>query len=187
MKTHHREQELSFEDRMSMEGSLPPTNTTLEAMVHQAIHTPSQKSIQEAGMKIKELVGEGMIDPLQLAVAIKSATTLFEQVKDACVSDVLDALQKYSEKERVEQFGCAIDRAEVGTKYDFTICNDPAWNVLNEEMKGVKARMGEREKFLKALTHPMAIADESTGGELVTIVPPLKTSTSSYKITLRKD
>jgi len=78
-----------------------------------------------------------------------------------------------------------MELAEVGTKYDFSQCGDNELNDLYATLEDVKAKVEEREKFLKNL--PLSGIDVITpDGEAIHVYPPAKSSTSSYKVTIAK-
>jgi len=130
-----------------------------------------------------ESVKQGDANPLEVLTILKA----FEKASERILKEIRDNFVTESEKysERIFEFnGAKIEKAEVGTKYNYSICGDPIYNrrleVSNEAGKLVK----EREEFLKALKEPMTFVDESTG-EVVKIIPPLKTSTTSLKVSIR--
>lgn len=66
---------------------------------------------------------------------------------------------------------------EAGVKYDFSECNDPLLQDLIEEQKSIEKQIEDRCNLLKALTSSMTVVDETTG-QIVTVYPPKKTSTT---------
>lgn len=81
--------------------------------------------------------------------------------------------------------GTKIELAEVGTKYHFELCNDEMLKDLENQLSSIENLIKERKDFLKTLSSEgMDIV--TTGGELIRIYPPYKTSTSSYKTTISK-
>lgn len=81
--------------------------------------------------------------------------------------------------------GTKIELAEVGTKYDYSKCNDDIYNKLSEQLAEIENALDERKAFLKTL--PSAGMDVITvHGEMVKIYPPSKSSTSSFKTSIAK-
>ena len=81
--------------------------------------------------------------------------------------------------------GAKIELAEVGSKYDFSLCNDPELQEYENHLIFYEKQVKDRKEFLKVL--PSAGIDIITkDGEPIKIYPPSKTSTSSYKISLTK-
>ncbi len=83
------------------------------------------------------------------------------------------------------QSGAKIELAEVGSKYDFSLCNDPELQESENHLIFYEKEVKDRKEFLKTI--PSAGLDIITkDGEPIKIYPPSKTSTSSYKVTLSK-
>jgi hypothetical protein len=82
--------------------------------------------------------------------------------------------------------GTKLELAEVGTKYDFTNCEDLILKKLEAEIFDLDCKLTERKDFLKKLPlSGLLITDEDTG-ETYKVYPPSKTSTSSYKVSIAK-
>lgn len=130
-----------------------------------------------------EDVQRGDLDPLKLRVWIKTIETIIDRVNKETLINQMTAAEKYPENS-FEFSGATIQKAELGTTYDFGICNDPVHKSLTEISKHASKQLKEREEFLKSLKSPMTILDEGTG-EVSKITPPLKKSTSALKVTIR--
>lgn len=82
--------------------------------------------------------------------------------------------------------GTKIELAEVGTKYDYSKCEDLTLTDLELKLSGIEKKVKQRQEFLKTVpVEGLVVTDEQTG-ETFKVYPPSKTSTSSYKITLAK-
>lgn len=82
--------------------------------------------------------------------------------------------------------GAKIELAETGTKYDYSKTDYFLLPSLYQQATELSEKIKQREAMLKTLPHEgLAMLDELTG-EMVTVYPPSKTSTSSYKVTLAK-
>ena len=124
-------------------------------------------------------------NPLELAEQIAASENLVKAIKeDKRFADyVREQLDQYKGKFNTES-GTKIEAAEVGTKYDFLICKDPVFESLEVELKQIEEKLKARKEFLK--TVPASGIDIRIDDELITVYPPSKSSTSSYKITLAK-
>jgi hypothetical protein len=81
--------------------------------------------------------------------------------------------------------GTRIELAEVGTKYDYTFCEDEIHNELIIRRASLDEQIKEREAFLKTL--PASGIDViNEDGVVSRIYPPSKHSTSSVKCTIQK-
>jgi septation ring formation regulator EzrA len=96
----------------------------------------------------------------------------------------LSEIGKYG-KLHTTSSGTKIELAEVGTKYHFENCNDDLLNDLESQFANIEAQIKERKDFLKKLPGE-GLEVVTKNGELVTIYPTFKTSTSSFKTTISK-
>lgn len=80
--------------------------------------------------------------------------------------------------------GVKFQVAEVGTSYDFSNCQDPVLAELEQQEKEIKEKVKERKEFLKAV--PKEGIEFRHNDELVQVFGPVKTSKSSFKVTLPK-
>ena len=127
-------------------------------------------------MVINELES-GNFDGLPLAVKLSAMEKTIKDIKET---------PKYKELIRIEaeKYGAncfdfqnaKIELAEVGTKYDYTVCNDAIYNDLLIQQEQIKEMIKARETMLKTGINP------ETGEQFQ---KPIKTSTSSIKITLK--
>jgi hypothetical protein len=87
-------------------------------------------------------------------------------------------------KQTTTPSGTKIELAEVGTKYDYTFCEDDDYNELIVRQIAMEEQIKTRQTFLKSL--PVAgIEILDSDGALKRIYPPSKHSTSSVKITIK--
>ncbi len=128
-------------------------------------------------------VQDGEINPLDVVVQLKAMELASDRIKSEIHNNVLSESDKYPGKE-FEWKGNKITKAEHGTKYNFTVTNDPEWIILSEQLRVVTEKIKAREAFLKAMTSSMEVLD-SNSGEVVTISPPNKTSKSGINISIK--
>ena len=143
----------------------------------------TQTQIDVFSDQVIESVHQGETNPLEVLVIMKAFEKATERILKEIRENFVKEANTYPEKS-FELFGAKLEKAEVGTKYNYSICNDPVYNrrlaIATEATKLVK----EREDFLKSLKEPMNFIDEETG-EAVKIIPPLKTSTESVKVSIK--
>ena len=128
---------------------------------------------------------DGEIDPIKAVVQAKSLVeTLTLFLKDKGVNDlVLMEVEKYGKQ--TSKDGATIAIKEVGSKWDYSECGDPIYNRLSAKKAEIEEKLKEREALLKATKEPRTEVDEETG-EVYTVNPPSKRSTTSYAITFQK-
>lgn len=147
------------------------------------LFSTSKQGVERFSRQIIDAVKGGEIDPLKVRVWLKTVETIAEIVNKATKGNQLTAADKYSERV-FEVYGASVEKSEVGTKYDFTVCGDPDWEQFQIVEETAKKSRIERERFLRALPGPTSILYE-TSGEVLTIRPPLKKTEQGLKITIK--
>lgn len=128
-----------------------------------------------------------IIDNGQILEAVELISVMEQFIKDVKANpDYLDAVRdevaKYGKSKETETM--KIELAEVGTKYNFDVCGDPLIKELNFKLDLLESEIKERREFLKKM--PSYGMETIVEDEVVKLFPPVKTSTSSYKTTIKK-
>lgn len=124
---------------------------------------------------------------MEAAQLLSSMENFVKSVKerDEFKNAVRDRIALYGKNHELPT-GTKLEQCEVGVKYDYSQCNDPAYKALVEQMEVLKEAVKNQETFLKSVPlKGLLITDEETG-EAYEVYPPSKTSTSSYKVSLAK-
>lgn len=133
---------------------------------------------------VADILNNGNV--IESADALNKMETLIKEIKSN--AEWVDYLREEVAKRGasvVTTSGTKIELAEVGVKYDYTKCNDEQLNDLVKEQERIETLIKERQTFLKTI--PVSGLDIVTiNGELVTIYPPSRSSTSSIKTTIAK-
>lgn len=127
-------------------------------------------------------IEEGYTNPLEFAVRAKMLIEALQQTLSNTKELAMEEHSKHGK--RAEVFGAEVQQIEAGIKYDYTVCNDPILEELQKLHEESSRQLKNRELFLKALREPCTII--TTDGEIVTINPPIKRSTTTLKVTLTK-
>lgn len=139
----------------------------------------SKTEINNSASNIIALVKDGEINPLQFAVQLKAMEEIISILRKSEITDMAtDEAVKYGKSTSI--YGAKIEVANVGVKYDYSVCNDSIWNDLNAKIEQYTFMRKDREVFLKALKEPMSTLD----GEIIN--PPIGSGKESIKITLLK-
>lgn len=144
-------------------------------------------SVAEMVANAKEVVLSGNIDPITAFVNIQKMAKAIESYgKDKDIRRVtLDALERCGQKS-LQRGDATLEVAEVGTRYDFEACGDPKIAELYALRKALDADIKEREAYLKALPSSGVQNVDPDTGEVATIYPPNKTSTTWIRTTFAK-
>jgi len=133
---------------------------------------------------IDDLLENGRI--IESAETISKMELLIKEIKSNSkwVDYVREQISLHG-KEFISPSGTKIELAEVGTKYDFSQCNDEILDELLKQQETIDLAVKERQSFLKSI--PAGGMDIITKhGECVKIFAPSKSSTSSFKTTIAK-
>jgi hypothetical protein len=130
---------------------------------------------------------EGEVNPLQAVTVVAALEQFVKSVRGhVLVKDAVRAeLEKYGSK-TVKFNGATFTMKTVGTRYDFSVCDDPVWRELKARSDNAAAALKEREEMLKVLPlEGITVVDDATG-EVCHVCRPGKTSEEGYSITLDK-
>lgn len=129
-----------------------------------------------------ESVKSGSINPLTVLIQLRAMEKVTERILKEIKENIMTEADKYPGNE-FEYMGNKITKAEHGTKYDYSKCGDPEWEQYDFELSAATKNRKSREDFLKAIKEPFAMVDTRTG-EMVTITPPTKKSTSGLNVSI---
>lgn len=128
-------------------------------------------------------VRNGETNPLKLLVMLRSLEAVSELVREELGEFIEREADKYSEK-KFNAYGALCEKSEVGVKYLYETSKDPEWERLKTDFDSLKARLSERETFLKSLKEPLTVLDKDSG-EISEIRPPFRKGKPGIKIFLR--
>jgi len=120
--------------------------------------------------------------PLKRYVQAKALMKCLEEFSELVKPHALEEVQKEvtAHQKTLARYGAKITVAELGTKWFYDKTNDPRLYELGvEKEKAAKAEKG-RQEFLKKINGKLDLVTED--GEVVTIFPPYKQSTTGLKI-----
>jgi len=139
----------------------------------------SKASLKEIAQGIIADIAEGNKDPLEVLIMAKKGLELFGAIEENAKHYVYG---KQYEKQSL--YGCEIEPASLGTKFDYSGCNDHELDQLEQMALSANNAVKDRQNFLKAINKSANLVDVSTG-EVYTAYPPVKTQTAGYKISIK--
>lgn len=140
---------------------------------------PSKTNVTLLATRIAIQVSEGHVDPIEAAIRLNAMKGVCEEALAAIREDVLEELGKSAGK--ASKHDCKVERAEVGTKYDYSASADWHNFKLTEEEAAIERK--KVEERLKRIPPGKLQVDQETGE---TLTGPAKVSTTSFKVTLAK-
>ena len=130
---------------------------------------------------------DGGKDIVQISEMLTKVQLLIKEMKDS--SEFNDALiyevTKFG-RGYVTPGGTKMEVGEFGTKYDFSKCGDLIFDQLEQQQKSIDEAVKERKEFLKKVPSEGMQVLDSNSGEVITIYPPSKSSSTSVKFTIQK-
>ena len=145
--------------------------------IDEAVYGLDITKVNDAIQHLTKGVEDGLINPLELLTKIRAT----EKVLDGVLTNIRDLMVtealKYG-KDPIIINGVEMKVAEAGTKYDYSKCNHPEYNILVNQKNHISDKMRDIEAILKANKTSWEHVDTSTG-ETFTIYPPTKTSTTT--------
>ena len=144
-------------------------------------------SVAEAVKQAKEAIIQGTIDPIIAHINVqKMAKIIDEYSKDKEVRRItLNALELYGQR-TVTKGDATLEITETATRYDYSTTGDARIEELYALKKALDADIKEREQYLKSLpSSGVQVIDPDTG-EVATLYPPCKTSTTWIRTTFAK-
>ena len=140
--------------------------------------------IKETSLALLNDIDEGHMHPLQVAAQFKFMEDIISNVKEELRQRVVAEQTKHG-KEVMSYQGASFDIREAGIKYDYSQCQCSIWNDIDSQIQKLTEQRKEREAFLKTLKERFTYIDESTG-EIITLHPPQRKSTTTYAISWKK-
>ena len=142
----------------------------------------SKSQVIDLFVETKDQIMTGEQDPLKVAVHLKALEALISKLrKDEQIQDyTLEQALKENEK-TFKIYGAEISIREMGTKYDYSICNDSLLCGLYGQLDLIKKQIKQRETMLKTINEDKPLI--SLDGEI--LHPPMKRSKTGIAITLK--
>ena len=142
----------------------------------------SKSERQNFAEQITNNLLEGLADPLKVHLQVKCMEDLIKQITSNSVYKDLLVTEAAKFGKSFEHHNAKFEIKETGVKYDYESCSDPILKDLEDELALLESKIKDRQSFLKSIKGTMEIL---IGDELVTLYPPVKTSTTSVTINLK--
>lgn len=146
----------------------------------------SKEQRQSFALSIVGALESGEVDPLKIHLQVKCMEDIIKLLNSNTIykKSILEAAEKYGQKS-FDFMNSKVEIKEVGVKYDYSKCGDSVYEMLEQKATSIGDDLKKREIFLKTVPPKgIPIVDELTG-EMITIYPPAKSSTTSVAITLK--
>jgi len=139
--------------------------------------TSNKQLRTDLAQRVVQDVKDGIIDPLEAFIYANKGQEVF----DAIVTNIRPIIAgKQIQKGGIKLYDAEIIEKKNPDKYDYSVCSDSEWDKLNAQLTDIKAKMKERETFLKTLKEPMSTMD----GEIIN-PPSITYGAMNIAITLK--
>ena len=136
----------------------------------------SKEKLIESVSRLTNACEQGILNPLELLTKLRFGEKVIKQTIENIMPLAVDEATKHNKGDVV--YNHEITVQEAGTKYDYSKCNHPEYNILVNQKNHISDQMKDLEAILKANKTSWEHVDTSTG-ETFTIYPPTKTSTTT--------
>lgn len=152
-------------------------NEEKELILTKGLMTSNKAFRTDLAQRVVQDVKDGIIDPLEAFIYANKGQEVF----DAIVTNVRPIIAgKQIQKGGIKLYDAEIIEKKNPDKFDYAVCGDSEWDKLNAKLTDIKAKMKERETFLKTLKEPMSTMD----GEIIN-PPSITYGAMNIAITLK--
>jgi len=133
---------------------------------------------------VMERIENGTADAIKVHLQLKAMEEIVKTLttNESYKTHLIDAAEKNGKK--FVAFNAEFSIKEMGQRYDFTYCGDDELLEFYTQQDKLKYLIKEREDFLKKV--PVSGMQKVTdNGEVITLFPPSKTSTTTVAVTLK--
>lgn len=138
---------------------------------------------QEFAQSIINGIKDGHTDPLRVHYQVKCMEEIIKTITSNPEYKFITLIEAEKYGKSFEHFNAKFEVKEMGVKYDYSVCKDPIYDELSQELSDLEDRVKAREKYLKAV--PKEGVQTLIDDELVTIYPPAKSSTTTITVNLK--
>jgi hypothetical protein len=152
---------------------------TLEGLQLQSLN---KEAIISQSLLVRDSINDGYLDALEVLISAKKMQELGKQLEDISrpIAEDKTRLQK---GEVYKTQSVEIIEKTIGSKTDYSNCNDEVWEKLQQDLSDLKEAIKQRETFLNALTTQTTIV--TNDGEIVTLNPPIKSGRIGLSLTIK--
>jgi hypothetical protein len=133
---------------------------------------------------VLERIENGTADPIKVHLQLKAMEEIVKTLttNESYKDQLINAAEKNGKK--FMAFNAEFQVKEMGQRYDFTYCGDDELLEFYAQQEKLKYFIKEREDFLKKM--PVSgMSKVNDSGEVITLFPPSKTSTTTVAVTLK--
>ena len=131
---------------------------------------------------VKANILDGNLDALEVLISAKKMQELGKQLEDIS-RPIAEDKTVLGRGEIYKLQSVEVMEKTIGSKTDYSTCDDPEWDSLQQALSDIKDAIKRREAFLSAITSPTTIV--TNDGEIITINPPIKSGRLGLSLTIK--
>lgn len=131
---------------------------------------------------IREAATDGNAKPLNILLQAKCMAEVAKAITDDPTLKDLYLSEGVKEGKKFTYLNAEFQQKEVGTKYDYSDCNNPVLSDLLAQQEVLTAKIKEQETLLKSIPTGQEIVHAETG---CMMKAPIKTSTTQLTVSLK--
>jgi predicted nucleic acid-binding Zn-ribbon protein len=142
----------------------------------------NKEAILSQSLLIRDNINDGYLDALEVLISAKKMQELGKQLEEISrpIAEDKTRLQK---GEVYKTQSVEVVEKTIGSKTDYSNCNDEVWEKLQQDLSDLKEAIKQRENFLSAITTQTTIV--TNDGEIVTLNPPIKSGRIGLSLTIK--
>jgi len=142
----------------------------------------NKEAIISQSLLVKANILDGNLGALEVLISAKKMQELGKQLEEVSRPIAEDRLG-LGRGEVYKTQSVEIIEKTIGSKTDYSNCNDEVWEKLQQDLSDLKEAIKQRENFLNALTAETTIV--TSYGEIVTLNPPIKSGRIGLSLTIK--
>lgn len=131
---------------------------------------------------VKDNIIDGNLDALEVLISAKKMQELGKQLEEVS-RPIAENKIILSKGEVYKTQSVEIIEKTVGVKTDYSYCNDPEWDSMQQALADLKDAIKKRETFLFGISTPTIVV--TNDGEIITINPPVKSGRLGLSLTIK--
>jgi hypothetical protein len=131
---------------------------------------------------VRDNILDGNLDALQVLISAKKMQELGKQLEEVSRPIAEDKVV-LGRGEVYKLQSVEVVEKTIGSRTDYSTCNDPEWDSLQQALCDIKDAIKKREAFLSAITSATTIV--TNDGEIITINPPIKSGRLGLSLTIK--
>lgn len=139
---------------------------------------PTKTDVAKLAINISEAVAAGYLPGVDTAIQLSAIKQVCEEALSLINESVISELELEGGKS--SKFGCKVEKAELGVKYDYS--QNSSW----VEAKAEEDAAAEKRKQLEILLKTIPPGKEIFDGEGNQLIGPARSSKTGFKTTLAK-